>query len=106
MTTRNSESPSGLNIDQFNYVLDLIKKYITVDSSNRHLFPITAAEKYPIARAAASVRLNNWTVCAVLADVCSRTRLTRYRNRTLMMFYVMCVLSHFKSHTTYYYRNL
>ncbi|KAL4084776.1 hypothetical protein QTP88_027681 [Uroleucon formosanum] len=31
-----------LNIDQFNYILQLIEKDITVDSSNRHPYPITA----------------------------------------------------------------
>jgi hypothetical protein len=34
-----------LNIDQFNYILQLIEKDITADSSNRHPYPITTAEK-------------------------------------------------------------
>lgn len=37
-----------LNVDQFNYVLDLIKNDIIVDSTNRHPYPITAAEKLAI----------------------------------------------------------
>lgn len=37
-----------LNVDQFNYILDLIKNDITTDSSNRHPYPITAAEKLAV----------------------------------------------------------